>query len=120
MAKVQLIMVEAKRGRHELEAVADKLILLQENQKAAAATAAREGNAISRNSLCSLGKDEKSPNSSKCCSDFYCIADYYPEDGEQSLKSCSVAGNFDLIHLLLVLYKKPLVVVGVYASQPCL
>jgi len=78
MAKVHLLEVEAKRRRLELEAAADELNLLQEKEKVAAAAAAaataappaREVDAVSRNSVSSLGQDDESPDKNKCCADF--------------------------------------------------
>ena len=94
MAKVQLLEIEAKRRRLEREAQAEQLLLLEDQEKLAAATAAaaakaaatataaasagpptREVEAVSRNSVSSLGEDEESPNKSCCAGSQYCYAD---------------------------------------------
>lgn len=95
MAKVHLLGVEAKRRCLEMAAAAEELNLLQEKEKVAAAAAAappiREVNAVSRNSVSSLGQYDESPN--KCCAGSkYCIADE-PEIDQLSEKCVNCNGK---------------------------
>ena len=109
MAKVQLLEIDAKHRRLEREAQPEQLLLLKDQKKVAAAKTAaaaadsrtaaavsaatsaaaaaalagppnREVEAISRNSVSSLGEDDESPKS--CCAGIkYRIAD--EPDNEQ-------------------------------------